>query len=149
MNKPFPARCPCTIAICALFATGACNGPNDHPEIRSVLDKQVAAWNAGDVEGFMAGYWKSDELTFSTPEATTHGWQATFTRFKKKYATREQMGSLRFRELAVAQTSPTEAEVSGRFEMIIEKQRRSGRFYLTFRLIDGKWVIVRDHTVGD
>ncbi|HNG96278.1 MAG TPA: DUF4440 domain-containing protein, partial [Acidobacteriota bacterium] len=32
-------------------------------EVRAVLDAQVAAWNRGDLEGFMKGYWRSPELT--------------------------------------------------------------------------------------
>ena len=28
-------------------------------ELRSILEKQKMAWNEGDIEGFMAGYWKS------------------------------------------------------------------------------------------
>jgi beta-aspartyl-peptidase (threonine type) len=131
------------------FLAGGCQRSIDHPEIRAVLDRQVTAWNAGDVDGFMQGYWKSDDMTFSTPDSTTRGWQATLDRFKKKYDTSEKMGRLRFREVAVAHTAPSDAEVSGRFEMQIGGRRSGGRFYLTFRMIDGQWVIVRDHTVGD
>ena len=32
--------------------------------VRAVLDAQVAAWNAGKLEDFMAGYWRSPKLTF-------------------------------------------------------------------------------------
>lgn len=38
------------------------SGPES--EIRAVLDAQVAAWNAGKIEEFMKGYWRSPELTF-------------------------------------------------------------------------------------
>ena len=34
-------------------------------EIESLLDDQVAAWNRGDVEGFMNGYARSPDLSFS------------------------------------------------------------------------------------
>ena len=136
-------------AVIIAYLVSGCSGSTDHPEIRAVLDRQAAAWNAGDVEGFMQGYWKSDDMTFSTPDSTVRGWQATLDRFKKKYDTREKMGRLRFREVAVAKVSPADAEVSGRFELLFEGRRTGGRFYLTFRLIDGQWVIVRDHTVGD
>lgn len=37
---------------------------NDATAIRAVLDAQVAAWNAGKLEEFMTGYWRSPKLTF-------------------------------------------------------------------------------------
>ena len=33
-------------------------------DIRRVLDDQVAAWNRGDIPGFMEGYDKSESTTF-------------------------------------------------------------------------------------
>jgi hypothetical protein len=32
--------------------------------IRKVLDDQIKAWNRGDLEQYMSGYWKSDSLRF-------------------------------------------------------------------------------------
>src|SRR5262245_59856048 len=53
--------------------------------ITKVLDDQVVAWNKGDLEGFMAGYWKSDDLTFFSGKDVTKGWDATLERYKKRY----------------------------------------------------------------
>ena len=36
--------------------------------VRAVLDAQVAAWNRGDVEGYMDGYWRSEETVFAPEE---------------------------------------------------------------------------------
>jgi len=41
--------------------------------IITVMDKQMAAWNRGDLEGFMQGYWKSDSLMFVSPSRHTAG----------------------------------------------------------------------------
>src|SRR5437879_12391855 len=59
--------------------------PSSEDAIRAVLDAQVAAWNRGDLEGFMAGYWKSENLTFMSGGTVTHGWQATMDRYRKRY----------------------------------------------------------------
>jgi ketosteroid isomerase-like protein len=53
--------------------------------IRKVLDDQVEAWNRGDLEGFMQGYWKSDELTFFSGGNVRRGWDETYDRYRKKY----------------------------------------------------------------
>jgi hypothetical protein len=118
-------------------------------EISAVLNRQVEAWNRGDVEGFMQGYWKSDELEFTTPDGTTRGWQATLERYRAKYPTPEAMGTLNFERLCVTQTSSDAAEVSGRYRLDRKSDVLTGRFTLKMRRIGGKWVIVRDDTVGD
>ena len=48
--------------------------------IRAVLDAQVAAWNRGDIEGFMDGYWRSPETVFVSGDTVTHGWQTVLDR---------------------------------------------------------------------
>ena len=39
-------------------------------DIRRVLDDQVAAWNRGDIPGFMEGYDKSEATTFVSSTIT-------------------------------------------------------------------------------
>jgi beta-aspartyl-peptidase (threonine type) len=53
--------------------------------VRTVLNDQVAAWNEGDLEGFMNGYWQSDELTFFSGGDVQNGWQKTYDRYRRKY----------------------------------------------------------------
>jgi len=133
----------------ALLLVGGCRQPVRHPDIRAVLDAQVSAWNAGDLAAFMAHYWKSDELTFSTPDGALHGWEATFRRYEQRYPTAEAMGRLRFEDLEIARTGDGSAEAAGRFIVTRQDGIISGRFYLNLRRIDGRWVIVRDQTVRD
>ena len=60
-------------------------GAADSAAVRQVLDLQVAAWNRGDLEGYMAGYWKSEQLTFFSGGTVTRGWDATLARYRKRY----------------------------------------------------------------
>src|SRR5882762_9743454 len=53
--------------------------PKAMQEIRRVLEEQVAAWNHRDLEGFMAGYWHSPELTFYSGGTTVSGWEETLS----------------------------------------------------------------------
>ena len=59
--------------------------PNVDAAVRAVLDAQVAAWNHHDLEGFMAGYWNSPELTFFSGATETKGWEPTLERYRRSY----------------------------------------------------------------
>ena len=69
--------------------------------IRAVLDAQAAAWNLGDIDGFMEGYARSSQTTFVSGDEVTHGWQTVRDRYAKKYDSREKMGRLTFSDLTI------------------------------------------------
>ncbi len=54
-------------------------------EVKKILEDQVIAWNKGDVEGYMKGYWQSDDLTFYSGGTATKGWKNTLERYKTNY----------------------------------------------------------------
>src|SRR5437879_453541 len=85
--KPFPLILGALCILCA--ASAAVRADTDDGKakkaIQQVLDAQQAAWNKGDLEGFMTGYWKSDDLSFYSGGDKTKGWQATLERYQKKY----------------------------------------------------------------
>ena len=115
--------------------------------IESVLDKQVAAWNRSDLEGFMAGYWKSPQLTFSSGNSKVQGWQGTFDRYKQRYQSEgREMGKLAFAELEIEPLGPDSAFVRGRFQLELSKEAPTGLFTLIFRKFPEGWRIVHDHT---
>jgi ketosteroid isomerase-like protein len=149
LNYRRTARLIGLATILPMAALAACNANPAHARIAAVLDDQVAAWNRGDIDGFMAGYWKSDELTFESTNGVTKGWHTVLERYKKRYPTQAHMGRLRFSQLAIARTGPDAAQASGRWEVRAAEGDHSGHFYLTLREIDGLWVIVKDRTTSD
>jgi len=116
--------------------------------VRAVLDEQVAAWNRGDLEGFMAGYWNSPDLVFQSGANRTQGWQATLERYRRRYQGEgKEMGRLRFDELEVQVVGPEAAFVRGRWRLVMKDGTEpNGLFTLLLRRIDGAWRIVHDHT---
>jgi len=75
---------------------------NEQRAIEKVLHKQQQAWNKHDLEGFMAGYWKSSELTFFSGAQERDGWQATLDRYLATYASAgHEMGTLEFSNLRI------------------------------------------------
>lgn len=148
------AKLPVQCRICAwimpisLCALPACQSTElETRKIQSVLDAQVAAWNRGDIEGFMQGYWNSEALEFRSSSRVSKGWQATLEGYKQKYNTREKMGTLEFKELKISPLKSNEAQVTGEFQLHRKESPSSaGRFELLFRKIKGQWLIVRDQT---
>jgi ketosteroid isomerase-like protein len=118
--------------------------------IRAVLDAQVVAWNKGDLDGFMKGYWKSKDLTFFSGGTKTSGWEATLERYQKKYkADGKEMGQLTFSELDIDVLSPDSAFVRGRWKLKLSKDEPGGLFTLLFKRFPDGWRIVHDHTSAD
>ena len=120
--------------------------PQAVADILGVMDAQVAAWNRGDVDGFMKGYWNSEKLVFVSGDNVTRGWQPTLDRYKKNYDSKEKMGKLEFREVEVNVLSPDAAVVLGSWNLTREKDNPHGKFTLIFRKLSEGWRIIMDHT---
>ncbi len=114
--------------------------------IRAVLDAQAAAWNRGDIEGYMDGYDRSPNTEFVGGDSITRGWQEVFDRYKKKYDTREKMGTLTFSEVKVTMLTPSAALVLGRWRLKRATDEPHGVFTLLFRKRKAGWRIVHDHS---
>jgi ketosteroid isomerase-like protein len=115
-------------------------------EIRSVMNEQTAAWNRGDIPGFMRGYWNSDKLVFVGSSGVTRGWQPTLDRYKKSYETREKMGTLAFSDLEIEVLSKDAAVVLGSWSLARATDNPNGKFTLIFRKFKDGWRIIHDHT---
>ena len=115
--------------------------------IVQVLTTQTAAWNQGDIPGFMEGYWKSDSLVFIGRKGPTYGWQPTLANYQKSYPDAATMGQLDFSGLRVTLLAPGAAQVVGRWHLARPSAGDlQGYFLLVLRQIGGKWVVVADHT---
>lgn len=115
--------------------------------IRQVLDAQVAAWNKGDLETFMAGYWKSDQVTYFSGGKRNSGWQTALDSYRKRYQGEgKEMGKLAFEELSVEPLGKDYALVRGRFRLKLSTGEKTGIFSLVFRHFPEGWKIIHDHT---
>ena len=117
-------------------------------EVEHVLGTQQEAWNRHDLEGFMAGYWNSAELTFFSGAKQNHGWQATMDRYRAKYAAPgHEMGTLEFSGLQIETLAADSAFVRGSWQLTMSDGKTPhGLFTLVFRKFPDGWKIVHDHT---
>jgi uncharacterized protein (TIGR02246 family) len=134
------------VFLCVNMVSAQTKDEKSKLAIRQVMDDQTAAWNRGDIDGFMNGYWNSPEMTFVSGDNVTKGWQETTDRYKKSYNTREKMGVLTFSELEITLLSKDSAVVLGRWKVAHEPKDNQGRFTLTFRKFKAGWRIILDHT---
>lgn len=110
------------------------------------MKAQVAAWNRGDIDGFMEGYARSPATEFVSGDKLTRGWQTVRDRYKKKYTSREKMGTLTFSDLEITSFGRDAAVVVGRWKLTRKSDTPHGIFTLIFRRTPAGWRIVHDHT---
>ena len=149
MNKMLAVLLLLIGACGCVFAEHSANG--EQVAIEKVLSEQAAAWNRGDLEGFMAGYWKSPELTFFSGAHEFKGWQAALDRYKSAYQSAgKEMGKLEFTNLRVEMLGPEAAFVRGEFHLTMSDGKTPhGLFTLIFRKFPEGWRIVHDHSAGE
>jgi len=134
------------IAIISFAATGPLWAADAAAEIRAVMNAQVAAWNRGDIDGFMEGYARSNATEFVSGDKITRGWQTVRDRYLKKYDSREKMGTLTFSDIKITPLSSETAIVLGRWQLARKSDKPHGVFTLLFRRTLAGWRIVHDHT---
>ena len=135
------------IALILLSLPIIAQSNKDVSDIDSVLHTQEKRWNEGKIEEFMEYYAKNEDLKFIGKSGVTQGWASTLKRYQTSYPNRETMGTLSFDIQEVDVTAGQTAWVLGRWNL----KRPSlgdvgGYFTLLLKKIDGRWLVVRDHT---
>lgn len=138
------ARLILAVLLIAATASAAVTR-GDRAAIRRVLDEQAAAWNRGDIDGYMAGYAKSDDTMFVGTDVT-RGWTKVRDRYKAKYDSREKMGTLDFSDVDLRPLGNDDVVVTGAWKLTRAADTPHGRFTLIFHRLHEGWRIVYDHS---
>jgi uncharacterized protein (TIGR02246 family) len=145
--------CPLLVIFSALALAGCAHRSPSCPlrteqAIRQVLNRQVEAWNRGDIEAFMEAYVRTEQLRFTGASGVKRGWDQTLTRYRDTYPDRAAMGTVSFEDLEITLLSSRYAEVFGRYCL-----RRggtyadaSGFFTLLLEKTRQGWRVVHDHS---
>jgi ketosteroid isomerase-like protein len=134
------------LALLLVSITGAKAQSADESAIRKLLAQQTAAWNRGDVDSFMKGYWENDSLMFIGKSGVTYGWSNTLKNYKKGYPDTASMGQLSFTLIQVKKLSPKYYHVTGKWFLKRSVGDIGGHYTLLFEKIKGQWVIISDHS---
>ena len=119
---------------------------DDRAAIEAVLNAQQIAWNQGDVDAFLVGYWHSPELTFSGSGGVSRGWDGVLARYRKNYPDRIAMGHLDFSQLEFRFLGPDAALVLGHWHLKRDNGDIGGVFSLVWQRFPEGWKIIHDHT---
>lgn len=130
------------LLLCLAFNVNAV--PTD--EIASILAEQEAAWNRGDLDAYMQGYWNNEKMRFVSNGKFRYGWQETLSAYKKHYPDKATLGTLAFTIKETKMLSNYAAIVVGRWSLARAKDNPNGVFTLLVEKIDDRWVITHDHT---
>ena len=114
--------------------------------VTSVLTQQQTAWNEGDIPAFMNGYWKSSDLSFSSSNGVSRGWEAVLARYRRSYPDQSAMGHLDFTDLEIHPLGDSAAMVLGKWHLKRDSGDIGGVFTLVFQRFPDGWKIIHDHT---
>ncbi|HEY4206569.1 MAG TPA: DUF4440 domain-containing protein [Puia sp.] len=139
------------LLLSAAFTSFAQPGPSaaqskDEASIRQMLADQTDAWNKGDLDNFMKGYWHNDSLVFIGQSGVTYGYANALNNYRKNYISPGKMGKLFFTLLKVQRLSPDHYFVIGKWFLKRTVGDVGGVYTLLFRKIGGQWWIIADHS---
>ncbi|HYL91703.1 MAG TPA: DUF4440 domain-containing protein [Alphaproteobacteria bacterium] len=124
---------------------------NAEEGIKHTLVSQVEAWNHGNLQAYMNGYWHSPELTFYSGATVTQGWEPTLERYRQRYQNGgREMGQLEFQDLKIDLLGRRAAVVTGKWQLTMSDGKKPrGLFTLILKQMTGGWRIVHDHSSGE
>jgi ketosteroid isomerase-like protein len=134
------------LLLTILFSLSVAAQSKNEETIRNLLEEQTIAWNRGDIDGFMQGYWESDSLMFIGKNGVVWGWQNTLNNYKKGYPDTAAMGKLAFDLIQIKKLSRKYYFVVGKWMLQRNAGDLSGHYNLLLRKIRGQWKIVADHS---
>ena len=132
------------IFCCIVLSSFAQN--KNETAIRKMLAAQEAAWNNGDLEKFMIGYWNNDSLLFIGKNGPKYGYNTTLDNYKKGYGDTTKMGKFTSTILNMKKLSSKYYFVVGKWYLKRSIGDVSGHYTLLIKKIKGEWVIVADHS---
>jgi len=119
---------------------------DDHQRIRALFESACAAWNRGDIDGYLANYWHSDKVRWVSEGIVRYGFEAIAAACKARFDSPDNMGRLEVANLEIQLPGESDALVFGAWTQTTRAARRHGVFTVHMKKIDGDWLIVSDHS---
>lgn len=116
--------------------------------IKAMIDAQGDAWNKGNLNAYMAYFWQSSETKHIFNEQVSTGWEAINERLQAKFADPALMGKISYRDLEINVITKDRAIAAARWRYEVGDFAMDGYFTILVRKIDGRWLIVHDHSSG-
>ena len=115
-------------------------------KISEAMKAQEAAWNAGDIPGFMAYYKNDPGISFVSSRGVDKGFDTILARYLKSYPDKATMGKLEFEILEFIPAGANNAMLIGKWTLYRENDQPGGYFSLLWENSPQGWKIINDHT---
>ena len=119
---------------------------DDNQNIRAVFESGCAAWNRGDIDGYLSDYWHSDKVRWVSEGKVSYGFEAIASAFKARFDSPENMGKLEVADLEIQLLSENDALAFGAWTQTTRTATRTGVFTVHMKKINGEWLVVSDHS---
>ena len=131
----------------SLHANSSVSKP-DAQQVYEVLLKMLGRWNAHDIEGHMAVYWKSSELLVVVDSEQFNGWQQLHDSYVNGYPDPKAMGFIQPTRIQVKLLKPDLALALTWWSVSFpgSKQEVVGNTTTNLQKFDDGWKIVASHT---
>jgi uncharacterized protein (TIGR02246 family) len=114
-------------------------------DIQELLDRSAAAWNQGDLAGFMESYERSPDTIYVSAHDVIRGYAAIEAHYAAAYG--GPTGTLMFSELTIRPLGDDHAVVVGRYHLSMpEGDAPTGLFSLVLQRGARGWHIIADHS---
>lgn len=117
--------------------------------IQVLFDAGCAAWNRGDLAGYLDSYWKSEKIRWVSGGTVLYGFEAIAAGYRRRFAPPRPMGTLTISGLEIDLVSETDAVVFGHWALAMADQAPHGVFTVHARRIAGEWLFISDHASND
>jgi uncharacterized protein (TIGR02246 family) len=114
--------------------------------IRKVFEAGCAAWNLGDLDGYLAGYWDSDQTLYISNGTPIRGKEAIVAAYKTRFSIPDSMGNLTVSELEIEVLTTADAIAFGRWRLSLDNGSPEGFFTVQLKKIEDTWLFVSDHS---
>lgn len=116
--------------------------------IRDAFESWGQAWNNGDLNGYLAGYWDSDQTRYVSNAEVIEGRSAIVEAYQARFTSPEMMGTLNLTRLEIELIGEDNALIFGMWQLQRGTGTATGVFTAHVRRFDGVWLMVSDHTSG-
>lgn len=138
--------------LASLAAAGGCRfevGEDEDVDvaIESMLARSVEAWNAGDLDGFMASFAEGASTSFMTPDGPVYGRTAIRDGYESAFGPGARRDSLRLEDIEVRLLPPLVGVVTLRYALERDgATTATGWSTVVVRRVGEGWRIIHDHT---
>jgi len=113
--------------------------------IEAVFTHGAQAWNSGDLDAFMSDY--TPDATYVTQREVVRGRAAIQARYQPRFRPGVERGTLRFEQLEVDVLGPDVVHAIAYYVLMRgDSVLARGPTSLVMKKIEGRWMIVHDHS---